>query len=153
MQNLLRYQKEVSKQKKYVHNFPPYSGFRIGMTRVKNVFLLDSQPTSRFELSISWLWNVIYFSFIVMPKKYHFTIFVIQNYVQNTKKNTSEFHLFCWDHVCKINEWCFHHKFWDSTQIMVATWLLYHKMQKVFCLSQFKIFVNLNPELMLFLFC
>ena len=32
-----------------------------------------------FELSVSQLQNVIYFSIIVMPKKSHFTIFAIQN--------------------------------------------------------------------------
>ena len=33
--------------------------------------------------------------------KSHFTIFAIQNFVQNTKKRG--FHLYCWDHVCKVN--------------------------------------------------
>ena len=37
--------------------------------------------------------------------KSHFTIFLIQNFVQNTK-NTCEYHLYCWNHVCKVNEWC-----------------------------------------------
>lgn len=32
-----------------------------------------------------------------------FTIFAIQNFVQNTKK-TREFHWYCLDHVCKIKE-------------------------------------------------
>ena len=40
-----------------------------------------------------------------------------------TRKNTCEFHLYCWDHVCKVNEWCllhcFHHKFMVSTKIKV----------------------------------
>ena len=40
-----------------------------------------------FELSLSRLQKVIYFSIIVIPKKSHFTIFVIQNFVQNTKKH------------------------------------------------------------------
>ena len=66
-------------------------------------------------------------------------------YFQNTKlcvkhkKNTCEFYLFCWDHNCKLNEWClidcFHFKFRVSTQIMVHN-LLYRKMQKVFHLQQ-----------------
>ena len=36
---------------------------------------------------------------------------------------TYEFHLHCWDHVCKVNEWClvdyFHRGFRVSTEIMV----------------------------------
>ena len=59
-----------------------------------------------------------------MPKKSHFTIFVIENLIQNTKKkHTNEFHLYCWNHVFKVNEWClvdcFLHKFKVSNQIMV----------------------------------
>ena len=69
-----------------------------------------------------------------MPKKSHFTIFAMQNFVQNTNvffffsffylelftldspavTLTHEFHLDCWDHVCKINEClvvCFYRKF------------------------------------------
>ena len=40
-----------------------------------------------------------------------------------TKHETSEFHLYCWDHVFKVNENClvefFHQKFRVSTQIMI----------------------------------
>ena len=42
--------------------------------------------TSGFELSILQSHIAIYFSIINMPKKNHFTIFVIQNFVQNTQK-------------------------------------------------------------------
>ena len=71
-----------------------------------------------------------------MPKKSHFTIFVIQNFVQNTK-NTHEFHFCCWDHVCKVNEWClidcFYHEFKVSTQIMVHDHCIeMQETQKVF---------------------
>ena len=42
--------------------------------------------------------------------------------MQNTK-NLREFHLYCWDHVCKVNEWClvdcFHRKFWAFTQKVI----------------------------------
>ena len=31
------------------------------------------------------------------------SIVAIQNFVQNTKKHTHEFHLYCWDHDCKVN--------------------------------------------------
>ena len=78
---------------------------------------------SGFELSISRSWSTICFSIFRMPKKFHFIIFAIQNSGQNTKKNTHEFYLCCWDHVCKVNEWCladcFSHKYGVSTQIMV----------------------------------
>ena len=53
------------------------------------------------ELSISRLQNKIHFFIIAMPNKSHLAIFEIQN-----TKNTREFHLYCWDHVCKVNEWC-----------------------------------------------
>ena len=46
-----------------------------------------------FELSVSQLQNVIYFSIIVMPKKSHFTIFAIQNFVQNTKKRVNSIYI------------------------------------------------------------
>ena len=82
---------------------------------------------SEFELSVSQSRNAIYFSTIAMPKKSHFNIFAIQNFAQNTKK-MSEFHLYCWDHVCKVNEWClvdcFHHELRVSTQIMVRNYCI-----------------------------
>ena len=69
------------------------------------------------------------FSIIAMPKKSHFTIFVIQNFVQNMKKH--EFYLYCWDRVCKVNEWslvdCFCHGFWVSIQIMVCNYCITYK--------------------------
>ena len=37
---------------------------------------------------------------------------------------TCQFHLYCWDHVCKVNEWwlvdCFHREFRVSIKIMVC---------------------------------
>ena len=41
------------------------------------------------KLIVSWLQNAIYFSIFTMPKKSHFTIFVTQNFVQNTKKHVN----------------------------------------------------------------
>ena len=46
-------------------------------------------------------------------------------YFRDTKyEKTGEFHLYCWDHVCKVNELClvdcFHREFRASTQIMVC---------------------------------
>ena len=81
-----------------------------------------------FELSVSRLQNATYFSIIAMSKKSHFTIFAIQNFVQN-KKKTREFHLYCWDgHVCKVNERylvdCLHHESRISTQIMVRDYCI-----------------------------
>ena len=82
---------------------------------------------SGLQLRVSRSQNVIYFSIIAMPKKSHFTIFAKQSFVQNTK-NTREFHLYCWDHVCKVNEWslvdCFHREFKVSTQIMVRDYCI-----------------------------
>ena len=86
-----------------------------------------------FELSVSRSRNAIYFCIIAIPKKSHFTNFAIQNFVQNTR--TCEFHLYCWDHVCKVNEWClvdcFHREFRVSTQIKVCDY--YTPKYKHFC--------------------
>ena len=70
----------------------------------KHTIKLGNQ-TSGFELNVSRSRNAIYFSIIAMPSKSHFPIFAIQNFMQNTK-NTWEFHLYCWDHVWKVNECC-----------------------------------------------
>ena len=53
------------------------------LVRIKTICLI----LPRFELSISWLQKTIYFHNITMPKKSHFTVFVIQNFVQNMKKH------------------------------------------------------------------
>ena len=61
-----------------------------------------------------------------MLEKSHFTTFAIQNYAKKKKK--CEFHLYCWDHVCKVNELClvgcFHRKCRVSTQIMVHNYCI-----------------------------
>ena len=45
-----------------------------------------------------------------------------------TRKNTREFHLYCCDHVCKVNEWysvhCFHREFRVSTRIIVRDYCI-----------------------------
>ena len=45
-----------------------------------------------------------------------------------TRKNTREFYLCCWDHVCKVNEWClvdcFHREFKVPSQIMVRDYFI-----------------------------
>ena len=41
-----------------------------------------------FELSVSRSRNMISLSIIAMPNKSHFTLFAIQNFLQNTKKHT-----------------------------------------------------------------
>ena len=70
----------------------------------------------RIQIKHIAITNCDLFSIIVMSKKSHCTIFVIQNFVQNTKKNLREFHLCCWDHVSKANGVdCFHHEFRVST--------------------------------------
>ena len=77
---------------------------------------------TRFELSVSRPKNTIYLSIIGMPKKSHFTIFAIQNFLQNTKKHT-------WiPFILLRNEWClfdcFHHEFTVSTQLMVRDYCI-----------------------------
>ena len=46
----------------------------------------------------------------------------------HTKKNIREFHLYCWDHVCKVNGWClvdcFHCGFKVSIQLMVRDYCI-----------------------------
>ena len=44
-----------------------------------------------FELSVLRLQNAISVSIMAMPKKSHFTIFVIQNFVQNRNKTHMNF--------------------------------------------------------------
>ena len=73
-----------------------------GKLRTKS---LNNEQWPGFILSKSRLQNAIYFSIIAMPKKSHFTVFATQTFEQNTK-NTCEFNLHCWDHVCKVSEWC-----------------------------------------------
>ena len=73
-----------------------------------------------------------------------------------------EFHLFCWDYVCKINEWflvdCFHCEFRMSTQIIVCDYCITKCKKFSACgsllmalqVSKFtiqNIYVNSNPEL------
>ena len=61
-----------------------------------------------------------------------------------TRKNAREFYLYCWDHVCKVNEWylidCFHREFRVSTQIMVH----------IYCIARFKEFYTPERVLMAF---
>ena len=72
----------------------------------------------------------------MMPKKFHFTIFATEICAKH-KRNTCEFYLYGWDHVCKVNEWClvdcFHCKLRVSTQIMVSDYCI-AKQKKVFYL-------------------
>ena len=45
-----------------------------------------------------------------------------------TWKNLHEFHLYYWDHVCKVNQWClvdcFYHKFRVSTKKIVCDYCI-----------------------------
>ena len=45
-----------------------------------------------------------------------------------TRKSTRDFHLYCCDHVCKVNKWCladcFHREFRVSTQMMVRDYCI-----------------------------
>ena len=100
-----------------------------------------------FKLSISWSQNVMYFSIITMSKKSHFTIFTIQNFVQNMNVFVIG-HLCCCDHVCKVNEWClgdcFHHQFRVSTKIMVHVFPLKSPYGPIFFAIQ-SICINSTP--------
>ena len=73
---------------------------------------------------------------------------------------TREFDLSCWDHVCKVNEWClvncFHGEFRVSTQIMVrdhciAKWKIF-SLRRAFndpsdhFFAIQNIYVNSNPD-------
>ena len=61
------------------------------------------------------------FSIIMMPK--NLILLFLQYKKHKAHKNTSEFHLYCWDHVYKVNGSClvdyFYSKFRISTEIMV----------------------------------
>ena len=93
---------------------------------ILNVQKINAQDTIKEKKHVETSRDAIYFSIIAMPKKSHFTIFAVQNFVQNTK-NTREFHLHCWD-VCKVNKWClagcFHREFRVSTQITVRDYCI-----------------------------
>ena len=66
------------------------------------------------------------FPLLRCPRKSYFTIFVIHDFMQNTIR---EFHLYCWDHICKVNEWClvdcFHREFRVSTYAIIVQSNLY----------------------------
>ena len=46
-----------------------------------------------FELSVSRSRNAIYFSIVAIPKKSDFTIFAIENFVQNTKRHVNSIYI------------------------------------------------------------
>ena len=90
-------------------------------------------------------------------KKISFCIFVMQNFLQNTEEKTIEFHLYCWDYFCKVNEWCladcFYHEFKVNEWCLVDCFhheLLHCKMQKVLLLLQV---FNGPLDLFFFFFC
>ena len=66
-------------------NTPLILSGRNGMLIVIKVY---GNIATGFEISVSQSRNAIYFSIIAMPKESHFTIFAIQNFVQNTKQHT-----------------------------------------------------------------
>ena len=59
----------------------------------KSEMLTTSMTRTGFELSVSRSGNAIYFCIIAIPKKSHFTIFVIQNFMQNTKKQVNSIYI------------------------------------------------------------
>ena len=80
-----------------------------------------------------------HFSHFTMPKKSHFTWYKTLN-----KTGTRKFHLYCWDHVCKVHEWCLfdssHIQFWISTQKTVHN----------YCFAKCKTFSTCSRLLMAF---
>ena len=65
-------------------------------------------------------------------------------YFRDTKicakhEKTHEFHLYCWDHFCKVNYLihCFHREFRVSTEIMVRDYCMAKCKKNI---SRFKIF-------------
>ena len=53
---------------------------------------------------------------------------IFAQYKTAKHEKTREFHLYCWDHVCKVNEWClvdvFLRKFRVSTEIVVRDYCI-----------------------------
>ena len=80
-----------------------------------------------FGLSISQSRNAIYFSHYRDSKQVSFLYFRDTKLYAKYKK-TCEFRLYCWDHVCWVNDWClidcFHREFRVSTQIMVRDYCI-----------------------------
>ena len=73
-----------------------------------------------------------------MPKKSHFTIFVIQNFVQNTKKHT-RFLIILLASCLQITKWCFVDISTMNLGFLLnysSTQLLHYKMQNIFCPRQ-----------------
>ena len=68
-----------------------------------------------------------------------------------TRKNTCEFHLYCWDHVCKVNKWCFVDCFVDfcigKCKTFSTCGRLLMCLQVIFFVIQ-NIYVNLNHSLL-----
>ena len=54
------------------------------------------------------------------------------------RENTYELHLYCWDHVYKVNEWClvdcFHREFGVSTQIILRHCIAKYKKFSAYCI-------------------
>ena len=73
-----------------------------------------------FELGILQLRKAIYFSIIAITPFNFILIFSWHKASCKTHTKKHEFHLYCWNHVCKVNDWClvycFNHKFRVSAQ-------------------------------------
>ena len=56
------------------------------------------------------------------------TLYRTHTHTHTHTQNIREFHLYCWDHVCKVNGWClvdcFHCGFKVSIQIMVRDYCI-----------------------------
>ena len=71
-------------------------------------------------MSVSQSRNAIYFAIIAMPKKSHFTI--LRYKTLNKTRNRREFHLYCCDHVCKVNEWFLVNSSYREMQKVFRLW-------------------------------
>ena len=69
-----------------------------------NILMKSRKAGSELRKSLSIFINAIYFSIIAVPEKSNF-LFLWYKTLCQTQKNTYEFLLYCWNHVCNVNEW------------------------------------------------
>ena len=90
-----------------------------------------------FKLGLSQSRSAIYFPLLWCQRN---LILLFSRYktLYITRENTRELHLYCWDHVCKVNEWCSVDCFHREFRVMQS---LHCQMQKVIQ----NIYLNSNP--------
>ena len=89
------------------------------------------------QSSASQSQNAIYFSIIAMPKKLILLFSRCKTFCK-PRENTYELHLYCWDHVYKVNEWClvdcFHRECGVSTQVILRHCIAKYKKFSAYCI-------------------